>query len=91
MTASDGSRTIVVRLEGAMPPDLAVVDALARLQLAARRVGWSIELCVPSTELCDLLDLVGLASVLPLEARGETEDGKKLGVQEVVEPGDPVA
>jgi hypothetical protein len=81
----------VVRLEGRVPPDLSVVDVLARLQLAARRVGWSIELCDPSAELCELLDLVGLARVLPLEARGETEDGKQVGVQEVVEPGDPIA
>ena len=86
---------IVVAVEGLDHPDLAVVDALARLQLAARRVGCSIGLRNPSAELCALLDLVGLADVvaevaaLPLEARREAEGGKQLGVEEVVQPGDP--
>jgi hypothetical protein len=74
--------------------DLALVEALARLQLAARRLGCSIRLRDPCEELCGLLDLVGLADVvagaaLPLEAGGEAEDGEQLGIEEVVQPGDP--
>jgi hypothetical protein len=86
---------IVVVVEGLGCPDLAVVDALARLQLAARRLGYSIGLRHPSAELRALLDLVGLADVvrdaadLSLEPRWEAEGGKQLGVEEVVQPGDP--
>jgi len=85
----------VVVVEALECPDLVVVDALARLQLAARRLGYSIRLRNPSAELRALLDLVGLADVvldaaaLPLEARGETEGGKQLGIEKVVQPGDP--
>jgi hypothetical protein len=94
VATSDGSRVIVVVVEGLGCPDLAVVDALARLQLAARRLGYSIGLRDPSAELRALLDLVGLADVvrdaadLSLEARWEAEGGKQLGVEEVVQPGD---
>jgi hypothetical protein len=40
--------------------DLALVDFLARLQLAARRRGCSIRLRDPSPELHDLLVLAGV-------------------------------
>jgi hypothetical protein len=40
--------------------DLELVDQLARLQLAARRLGGAIELRDACPELLDLLDLVGL-------------------------------
>jgi ABC-type transporter Mla MlaB component len=43
---------------------LAAVDRLARLQLAARRLGWSIELRGADAELLELLDLVGLREVV---------------------------
>jgi anti-anti-sigma regulatory factor len=95
VATSDGSRVIVVVVEALECPDLVVVDALARLQLAARRLGYSIRLGNPSAELRALLDLVGLADVvldaaaLPLEARGEPEGGKQLGIEKVVQPGDP--
>ena len=45
-------------------PDLALVGALARLQLAALRLGCSIRLRDPCPELRDLLDLVGLAELV---------------------------
>ena len=44
--------------------DLALVDALARLQLVANRLGGTIVLRDPSRELRDLLDLVGLADLV---------------------------
>jgi hypothetical protein len=46
--------------------DLAVVDALARLQLAARPLGYVLRLRHPDGELVGLIDLVGLAGVLPV-------------------------
>ena len=78
-------------------PDLALVEGLARLQLAARRRGCSIRLLGPGQELCRLLELVGLAELfgvrpaLPVEPGREPEGGEELGVEEVVPPGDPVA
>lgn len=69
-------------------PDLALVGALARLQLTARRVGCSIRL-QPCDELRELLGLVGLSEVLLLEPQGEAEGGEELGVEEVMQPGDP--
>ncbi len=71
-------------------PDLAMVETLARLQLAASRLGLSVHLQHASQELCELLDFVGLGELL-LEARGKAERGEQLGVEEVVEPGNPVA
>ncbi|MGH9246175.1 MAG: STAS domain-containing protein [Acidimicrobiales bacterium] len=47
-------------------PDAVAIDALARLQLAAQRLGRSIRLRHAGRRLQDLLDLVGLADVLPL-------------------------
>jgi hypothetical protein len=41
------------------------VDALARLQLAARRRGCVIRLRHASPELLELVDFMGLADVLP--------------------------
>lgn len=105
MGAGDGSNAVVVVVRGdvevvmgrlvGLRSDLAVVEALARLQLAARRLGCSIRLRDPTEELCELLDLVGLTFVVaggygsPLEAGREAEGGKHLGVEEVVPPGDP--
>ncbi|MGH3549838.1 MAG: hypothetical protein ACRDQU_17360 [Pseudonocardiaceae bacterium] len=45
-------------------PDLAVVEELARLQLAARRLGCSIQLRDTCTELRELLVMLGLNEVL---------------------------
>lgn len=44
--------------------DLSLVDALARMQLAAMRLGWSIHLVDVDEELAGFLDLVGLGDVL---------------------------
>ncbi len=48
-------------------PDCAAVDALARLQLTARRRGQRICLRNASRELAELLTLAGLGDVLPDE------------------------
>jgi ABC-type transporter Mla MlaB component len=45
--------------------DAVVVDALARLQLAARRHGCQVRLRHASGELRDLLAFMGLDAVLP--------------------------
>ncbi|MDQ4097593.1 MAG: hypothetical protein M3144_06975 [Actinomycetota bacterium] len=84
-------------LEGCGAPTLAMVDALAHLQLAAGRVGCSIELHDVSPDLARLLCLCGLEEVLAgggglrLEAEGEAEGLEQPRVEEVVVPDDPVA
>ena len=56
----DGDVTVAtVRIDGDVP-GLFVVDAIARLDLAARRLGWTVRLRDPCPELCELLDLCGL-------------------------------
>lgn len=77
-------------------PDLATVDGLARLQLAARRLGCSICLQAPPPELEELLELSGLAEMVPRVERNsrelgrEPEGGEETGVEEVVQTDDPV-
>ncbi len=46
-------------------PDAVTVDALARLQLAARRHGCQVRLRYASDELLELVDFMGLTDVLP--------------------------
>jgi hypothetical protein len=86
----DGSETVLGRI-GVQCADVELVDALVRLQLAARRSGWRV--CVrdvPDGLRC-LLDLVGLAEVLRVEPGRQPEVGEELRVDEVVQPGDAFA
>jgi ABC-type transporter Mla MlaB component len=46
-------------------PDAVTVDALARLQLAARRTGCQVRLRNASNELLELVSFMGLRDVLP--------------------------
>jgi len=56
---------VLWRMDGMPDPDLWVVDALARLQLAARQMGGSIRLRNPCERLRALLDFAGLSEVFP--------------------------
>lgn len=47
-------------------PDVVAVDAIARLQLIARRFGRELRLRNASRELRDLIGLAGLEDVVPL-------------------------
>ena len=70
---------------------LAAVEALARLQLAARRKGLDLRLHVVSRELRDLIELAGLTQVLGVEPRRQAEEREqRLGVEEEGELGDAV-
>jgi hypothetical protein len=74
MTAGDGEAIVVVTdgeaelatwpldLRGA--PNLAIVNELARLQLAAGRVGWTVRLRHAPPALWALLELTGLRDVI---------------------------
>jgi hypothetical protein len=75
MAAADGTHH-VVPLAGDGPPDLAVVDALARCQLMARRAGGRIWLEDLSPVLAELLDLAGLREVLTGQADPEPYSGR---------------
>ena len=83
-------------VDGSGPPDLGVVDDLSRVQLMARRFGYSIRLSDVSADLSELLDLFGLRHVfggapLCVEVGRKAERGEQLRVEEVVETDDPVA
>jgi hypothetical protein len=77
-------------------PDVCTIDALARLQLMARRLGRRILFRHPSRELLGLLGLCGLGDLLPVgaglgvEPRRQTEEREQARrVEERVERGDP--
>jgi len=74
-------------------PDVVAVDALARLQLTARRLGRQIQLRHACDELRELLALMGLSDVVPLtegpQPGGKAEERKQTrGVEKRVDPGD---
>jgi hypothetical protein len=75
--------------------DAVTVDALARLQLTAGRLGRRIRLRDPCGELQDLLALMGLGDVLlgaasELQPGGQAEEREQAGgVQEEADPVDP--
>jgi anti-anti-sigma regulatory factor len=78
--------------------DLETVEALARLQLTARRLGGEISLRSASVELRELLDLAGLRAVVPcrapsaLESRRQSEEREEPRcVQEEGDSADPIA
>ncbi|MEU6679380.1 STAS domain-containing protein [Streptomyces sp. NPDC046925] len=83
-----GADVLVCDVAGVGPPVLAAIDALARLQLTARRAGGRIRVRNPAPALRELLDLVGLP--IEVEVGRETEQREPPGrVQEAVEARDP--
>jgi ABC-type transporter Mla MlaB component len=67
-----GARTIVCDVRH-LAADGEALDALARLQLHARRRGQQIRLRRVSRELRELIELAGLGGVLGLEPRRQVE------------------
>ena len=80
-------------------PDVAYIDALARMQLVARRQGSSVRLIGPCPRLLELLILVGLEDLFPdvgdtsgVELHREPEHREQpVDVEVGVDPGDPIA
>jgi ABC-type transporter Mla MlaB component len=78
-------------------PDAATVEALARLQLTARRLGRRVSVRRACGELKDLVALMGLAEVVPcvdsdLDAGRQPEQREPPGrIEEEGDPADPVA
>ena len=72
-------------------PDLTTVEALARVELTARRLGSGIRLRGASVELLEVLALCGLPFELVLEAEGQAEQREEARrVEEERDPTDPV-
>ena len=69
-------------------PDIGTVDALARLQLAARQLGFWIEVRRVHPRLGELLDLAGVR--LLLEPGRQPEGGEPLGIEEALDGGDAI-
>jgi ABC-type transporter Mla MlaB component len=89
---------VVCDVAALVDPDAVTVDALARLQLTARRCGRRVRLRHACGELQDLIALMGLSDVVPLapglslEPWGEAEEREPARrVEEEADPGDPVA
>jgi hypothetical protein len=88
MTAPHAS-TIVCDV-GSVAPDGTAIDALARLQLNARRLGLEILLRHASDELQALIAFAGLDEVLCLETGGQAEEWEeRRRVEEERELDDP--
>jgi hypothetical protein len=63
--------------------ELGIVDALARLQLAARRSGYELAVMDAPHDLLELIELAGLSEVLGVEPRREAEEREqRLGIEE---------
>src|SRR5262245_22756916 len=76
----------------ALPADGIALDALARLQLAARRAGLELEIWNASDELCCLIRFTGLEEVLRVEPQRQAEQREeRLDVEEERELDDPAA
>jgi len=89
MSAESGPSTIVCDLRRVIA-DAGTIDALARLQLAAQRLGLELRLCHASGELHELVAFAGLEDVLRLEPCREAEKREQpLRVEEERELGDP--
>ncbi|MFE1952672.1 MULTISPECIES: STAS domain-containing protein [Streptomyces] len=99
--AGADARTVVCDVSAVTSTDLATLDALARMQLAARRAGGRIRLRDPSPRLTLMLGLTGLDGVLAPEGASDPGSGVQVlrdaeqrepplaEVQEAVETGDP--
>ncbi len=59
-----GARLALCDVRG-LQPDAVTIEALARLQLAARRRGCRVKLLHASQELLDLVSFMGLTDVVP--------------------------
>ena len=71
-------------------PDLGTIADLARLQIAARRLGLDVILRNAPAALLELVAFVGLADVLPVELQRQAEEREeRLGVEEERELDDP--
>jgi ABC-type transporter Mla MlaB component len=62
---ADAGEVVICDVRG-VEPDVVMVEALARLQLAARRRGCQVQLRDASSELLGLIAFLGLREVVPV-------------------------
>jgi ABC-type transporter Mla MlaB component len=90
--SASGAGTVVCDVKSC-PADCVTVEALCRLQLAARRQGCTVGLRHASSELLELVAFMGLLEVLPgsgVESGGQAEEREeRLGVEEERQLPDP--
>jgi ABC-type transporter Mla MlaB component len=91
-----GADLVICDVSSVGDPDAGTIDALARMQLTARRLGRRVQLRDACADLQDLVALTGLGDVLPLygalrlEAGRQAEEGEESrGVEEEADPDDP--
>ena len=87
---------VICDVTGLAETDAVVVEALARLQLTAARLGGRMFVRHAGRELLGLVAFMGLAGViaaeLPLELAGQAEEREQaLGVEEERDPADLAA
>ncbi len=68
--AATGASVVLCDVAG-VDPDAVTVDALARLELAARRQGCTVQLCHASDELLELVAFMGLEDVCRSDLRSD--------------------
>ena len=93
--ANGRSGPVFVDVAAVVDADASTVNALARVQLDAKRLGREVRLVSAGSELRELLDLMGLCEALPLcgelvvEPRGQAEHREPpRSVEEETDPGD---
>ena len=85
---ADDVPLVLVDLTGWRTADLALVDLLARVCVQARRLGAHVVVVPGRTGLPGLLELTGLAGIVPLAASelgGQAEPLEQAGVEEVMD------
>ena len=95
LRASD-AELVLCDVGDVVDPDVAAVEALARLRLATRRLGRRMRVRNASADFIALLAFMGLGDVLPVRADLRLEVGRqpeerkqRLGVEEERELADP--
>lgn len=89
VVVDDSTELVLGRLD-ARRVDASALDVLARLQLAARRRGWSLRIDDAPPALAELAAFCGLGDVLGLEPPRQPELREELGEDVVVQRGDPL-
>jgi len=83
-----GQEVLLGSFDGGTRCDLGFVEDLLRLDMTVRRLGWSMRLDDVRADVREVLELVGLADALSLDAGREAERREQVGVDEVVDAGD---
>jgi ABC-type transporter Mla MlaB component len=92
-----GARLAICDVGMVERPDAATVDLLCRIRLIIRRMGLGLEVRAASTELAEVLFLMGLSDVVPLSGSGVELEGQPeerehpRRVEEERDPADPSA